>query len=182
MSDATATVQDDAMLEGGSNADVPGAAVCHVPESVAALPMPGCAVALPPYNSGCGASEFAVGCGESVSFTPPEECFDPYPFCNGGPGYCCPCLGADAGAACVNIDPSSYDRSCRSDSDCVLMTSGSICAPRGCLCPNAAINVNDWNGYWQAVSALPQSPAPCRCGDSFDSPRAVCSHGVCTVD
>ena len=181
MPDATATVDAGDMPESGSIADVPGTTACHVAQLVAAL---GCDVVLPP--TGCGAfDEYAVSCSFNVSFSPPDGCFDPCPSCNGMPGYCCPCLGPDAGVGCVNIDPSTYDRSCSNDSDCMLITSGAICPPVACLCAKAAINVNESNRYsqtWQTVSALPRSSVPCRCGDSYNSPRPVCSHGMCTVE
>jgi hypothetical protein len=172
--DATATVDAGAMAEGGSTADVPGAASCHVAQSF----VPACEVTLP-RTGACGPAEYQVICGYSLHG---EGCAAPLNDDGPLPTLCCPCLAADAGAACVVIDPSSYNRSCTSDSDCKFITSGAICAPRGPLCPTAAINVNDWNRYWQTVSAVPQSPVPSACGESANGPRAVCIQGACSIE
>jgi hypothetical protein len=91
----------------------------------------------------------------------------------------------DAGTAvtvtCVVIDPSTYDRSCNTDSDCMAITSGVIC-PVDCVgaCPNLAINVNGMTRYAQSVAQLPPRSEPsCECGQ-LSAPLAFCVQGVCT--
>jgi hypothetical protein len=99
--DPAATVDADAMPEGGSTEDVPGAAACHLAQSVTALQTLGCIVALPPQNH-CGPSEYAVGCGllgNMGIFTAPDGCYHPSPYPTNNSGaidLCCPCLAADA--------------------------------------------------------------------------------------
>lgn len=185
MPDPGATSDPGAVPEGGSMADEAGAPACYVPESVATLPTPGCAVWLPSNNNGCGPSEYAVGCGESVSFTVPNDCYNPCPSCNGGPGYCCPCLAADAGVACVDTDVSTYDRSCSKDSDCINIQSVMCAGECYCACGgNAAINVDGRARYQQAVApVLPLLNNTCTCENCPESPSgafgAFCDHGVC---
>jgi hypothetical protein len=82
------------------------------------------------------------------------------------------------GAACITIDPSTYDRSCISRADCMPIQSGMICSP-GCegACPNAAINVNGKKRYLQTIDTLPAFF--CECGNEPISDVA-CISGVCT--
>ncbi len=92
--------------------------------------------------------------------------------CDGGT----PFSARDGG--CVEIDPSSYDRSCVSDSDCMAISAGMVCSS-GCRgdCPTAAINVRERACYEQAIPQ-PRDNA-CECG-SILAPDARCINGVCT--
>ena len=88
----------------------------------------------------------------------------------------------DAGGACVTIDPTSFDPSCKLDSDCMAIAAGTFCSGQPwCMCPAAAINV-DGQGQYQADQQALQSlgPQPIGCGcPYFGSPR--CIGNVCTV-
>jgi hypothetical protein len=113
------------------------------------------------------------GCGLAVEASPPEINLVE---CDTGVG---PTNYPD-GDACVNVDLSRYDRSCKSNSDCMAVTSGTICRP-GCegACPNAAINVDDKARYFEALAPLQvYGPDPCECG-FIPAPDAYCIQGLC---
>jgi hypothetical protein len=98
---------------------------------------------------------------------------------------CCPCASDDTAAdaaapgtrACVNIDLSTYDTSCSTDSDCMAVLSGEYCAPT-CqnACLNAAINRDGEARYWQTLEQA--TPQFCECGN-YQS-HTFCNYGVCT--
>jgi hypothetical protein len=79
---------------------------------------------------------------------------------------------------CVNLDLSTFDRSCRADSDCMSIASGMAC-PSGCFCPNDAINVDMRLRYETTVASLPFNTAACPC-PSGPPQGPVCTKGVCT--
>ena len=89
---------------------------------------------------------------------------------------------ADAGPppedadVCVTVDPSTYDRSCQQTSDCIDITSGTLCSS-GCLCGGTAINVDGQAQYEQAISALPPGEA---CGCPYFG-MATCVQGQCVI-
>jgi hypothetical protein len=63
---------------------------------------------------------------------------------------------------CVDVDPSTYDRSCSADSDCTVIDVGHLCNG-GCLCGfSAAINVAGLEKYNAATAGI--SPGGCECG------------------
>jgi hypothetical protein len=66
----------------------------------------------------------------------------------------------DAGTGCVDIDLSTYDTSCKQDSDCVNVTAGTICTG-SCQCGGAAINTDGLGRYDTAVSGLGNVDCPC---------------------
>jgi hypothetical protein len=71
---------------------------------------------------------------------------------------------AKDGGTCVDIEPSSYDQSCKVDSDCFAISSGDICPGYDCACPNAAINVDDKASYEKVFSSVQPGPGPiCEC-------------------
>jgi hypothetical protein len=78
--------------------------------------------------------------------------------------------------SCVNIDLASFDRSCRTDSDCMAVRGGMAC-PSGCACPNTAINVDDRLMYEETVASLPFTLGTCPCPSG---PPHLCTQGVCT--
>jgi hypothetical protein len=92
--------------------------------------------------------------------------------------YCCSCEGTDAATGCVNVDLSTYDRSCNKDSDCVEITSGMMC-PGGCSCGGSAINVDGLCRYDQTVAPLASSGGVCNCPADFG---ACCRAGRCVDD
>lgn len=75
-----------------------------------------------------------------------------------------------------SIFASDYDQSCRQDTDCVAVFSGSFCGGHSCACENSAINVSDQQRY---VSDLQSDDAPeCPCPAP---PAVACSQGTCVV-
>ncbi len=103
-----------------------------------------------------------------------------------GFAYCCPCDGTDAATGCVNVDPSTYDRSCARDSDCMFIWAGMSC-PAECtyVCGggNAAINVDGEARYKQTLASLNAGSLPyeCHCPNESGGYGPVCVQGVCTV-
>lgn len=121
----------------------------------------------------CGSAEYPMFC----PLVPPKYSLNclAAKAVDGGADYCCPC--ADAGPTCVNVDLSTYDRSCRSDSDCfTISTSGISCCIRGCA--SAAINVDSKTRYWQTIAGLPS----CAGGGCTEENGPVCIQGVCTIE
>lgn len=84
--------------------------------------------------------------------------------------------GAEAdGGTCVEIDVTSADTTCASDSDCTSIIAGMVC-PKSCDCPGTAVN----NGAAAQFAPL-TSPFPfttCSCPYEF-SPS--CVRGQCTL-
>jgi hypothetical protein len=92
---------------------------------------------------------------------------------DGGVYYCCPC--ADAGPACVNVDLSTYDRSCSRDSECMTISTTGIACCIG-SCSAAAINADSGARYWQAIAGLPS----CGLSGCPNDQGPACIHGMCT--
>jgi hypothetical protein len=82
----------------------------------------------------------------------------------------------DAGPICVFIDPSTYDRSCVEDIDCIGITAGKICTG-GCQCGGAAINASEQARYNAAIAPVGMGGI-CPC-PAFGPIR--CAMGQCTV-
>jgi hypothetical protein len=88
--------------------------------------------------------------------------------------------GGDGGAggdglACVNVDLGTYDRSCKADPDCTIITAGQYC-PNICTCGNATINVAGEGRYRAQIAGIPTTACPC----AFPgTPR--CVQGTCTI-
>src|SRR5580704_3121666 len=68
--------------------------------------------------------------------------------------------GSGDGAACVNVELSSYDQSCNVDADCVEITSGTICNG-SCACGGSAINVDGKARYQSQVAGITTAGCPC---------------------
>jgi hypothetical protein len=63
--------------------------------------------------------------------------------------------------ACVYIDPTTFDQSCKSPSDCFVISTGKICTG-ACLCGgNAAINVGGESRYLAEVNSIATDLCPC---------------------
>jgi hypothetical protein len=80
------------------------------------------------------------------------------------------------------LEASSYDTSCKQDSDCVAVYFGTA----SCPCPgpdNGAINNSDLTKYEDDLASAYSSctPTPCPPGDFSGGPGAVCSKGTCTL-
>lgn len=72
---------------------------------------------------------------------------------------------SDSEVSCVGIDVSAFDRSCETDSDCIAVFAGVLCAGYNCICPaGGAINAADDARYRALVSSVPPGPGPyCQC-------------------
>jgi len=82
--------------------------------------------------------------------------------------------GPPDGGTCVFVDTSTYDSSCKVDTDCTLIHSGQICSGE-CLCGgNAAINVDGEARYQDAIAGLNLLDCPC-----VAQPPPFCAGGVC---
>jgi hypothetical protein len=80
---------------------------------------------------------------------------------------------ASDGATCVDIDVSTYDRSCQTDSDCINVSAGTICSGYNCLCGGAAINADGQARYQAALASVQPGPGPyCGC-PYFGRPRCL---------
>jgi hypothetical protein len=82
------------------------------------------------------------------------------------------------GGTCINIDLSTYDRSCNRDSDCVLVSS-SPCTT--CMCCNASVSAHEQTRYQQDIARLPVAPwqvARCQC--PAEPAHASCVQGQCS--
>jgi hypothetical protein len=79
---------------------------------------------------------------------------------------------------CVDLDPSTYDQSCQSDSDCALVPVGTYCEGYTCSCPSGTVS-NAAVSQYEAAFAVVQ-PAPdtgCECPLAGG---ARCIAGTCT--
>lgn len=88
--------------------------------------------------------------------------------------------GPSDGGACVEIDLSSYDQTCKEDTDCAAAGGGTFCAGGPfCNCPSSTINVDGMSRYKAALEDARSRIAPgvggCLC-PTFGSPRCVSSH------
>jgi len=117
-------------------------------------------------------------CGASACSTlGPQSC--------GAVGGAC-CLDG-VGAACAAeggkpIAASSYDQSCRVDSDCVAIGVGNACYPCEVLCPGAAaIGTASLAQYMSDIADSPAGKGNFVCDCPFVSDASVCcSAGACS--
>jgi hypothetical protein len=92
----------------------------------------------------------------------------------------CPGATLDAGA-CIDVNLSIYDRSCRVDSDCISVAAGTLCSYNACaFCGGSTINANAFAKYKAALATLPQGTGVCNC-PSYADPHCAQgpSGGVC---
>jgi hypothetical protein len=80
----------------------------------------------------------------------------------------------------MKILASSYDQSCKSDADCVLVGEGDACGGCQLACPSAAINVHAKGQYDADVAVTPASAqhGNCNCPEYFYF-VSCCRQGVC---
>ncbi|HEX4476347.1 MAG TPA: hypothetical protein VH142_14775 [Polyangiaceae bacterium] len=87
----------------------------------------------------------------------------------------------DAAASC-DIEPSSYDQSCKVDADCTVVGFGNLCeVPCGVQCANSAINVRSLAQYQADYAKNPAAacgPFFCGCGAEGEP---VCRGGKCQL-
>jgi hypothetical protein len=81
---------------------------------------------------------------------------------------------ADAGL-CVDVDLSTYDQSCKGDSDCVEISAGLLCSGN-CACGGSTINVDGQARYDQEIAPIDFGLCPC---PAEGVPR--CVTGKCTL-
>jgi hypothetical protein len=89
--------------------------------------------------------------------------------------------GKDAGSSgdggtCVDIVPSSYDQSCTTNSDCIIISAGELCSNDGCRCGGWSINKSDEARYEKAVPPVAPGAMQCEC-PLIGHPK--CVHGTC---
>jgi len=70
---------------------------------------------------------------------------------------------AATGNACVEFDPSSYDRSCQMDDDCIPIFAGTLCPGYACACPTGTISSADEARYRAAFASVAPSEQHCLC-------------------
>jgi hypothetical protein len=80
----------------------------------------------------------------------------------------------------VELDLSTYDRSCNVDSDCIAVQTGMLC-PDTCPCANSAVSVFEQVRYSAARAQVTlSSPLQCTgCLAAAAGPR--CSRGQCAL-
>jgi hypothetical protein len=88
----------------------------------------------------------------------------------------------------VSINLASFDQSCNSDSDCVLVPGGGTFCDGYCGCPTAAINSSGQASYNAALSPLTTGDCFCPSSGSPSCQNHVCtscggaSGGTCIVE
>jgi hypothetical protein len=91
-----------------------------------------------------------------------------------------PSTGSGGGTGtptCGTIRAADYDQTCTTDSDCVGVVEGNLCAPNLCSnCTNAAVSGKAQAQYEADFSSKLRSPSICPCGLG---PAIVCKDGVC---
>jgi hypothetical protein len=81
----------------------------------------------------------------------------------------------DAGVHCVDVDLSTFDTSCVTNSDCTVIQSGQIC-DGSCECGGSPVNVDGEATYQQDVSGIVFAGCPC----AAELPPA-CVGNICTT-
>jgi hypothetical protein len=83
-------------------------------------------------------------------------------------------VACGSGGTCVDIDLSTYDRTCSKDSDCTLIDYGHLCNG-DCLCGRSpAVNVDGLARYQAAISKV--TPGRCECSNAG---VLICLAGQC---
>jgi hypothetical protein len=84
------------------------------------------------------------------------------------------CVSLDGCKGSCSLEATNYDQSCKADSDCVAVFSGSFCGAHTCACENAAINVSSESRYSADFNneGAPRCPCPA-------APAVACNQGTC---
>jgi len=80
----------------------------------------------------------------------------------------------DAGD-CVQVSPSSFSRTCVSNGDCILVSTGVLCSG-GCACGDTPINNASFATYEALTSSIMFEGCPCP-----DAGQPTCIQGTCTL-
>jgi hypothetical protein len=80
------------------------------------------------------------------------------------------------GAVCVDIDLSTFDRSCNQASDCIDIRTGTVCTGE-CICGDSLVNVSEQPRYAKAIAPITSVGVACSCGAS----PPECIHHTCTT-
>jgi hypothetical protein len=98
--------------------------------------------------------------------------------CKGGPNDPPACYPDASTGLCVDVNASSFDRSCKVDSDCIEVATGALCTGQ-CRCPTDTISASAQGAYDMAIAPILNGPPPnCLC----PSPGyAYCSGGTCSI-
>ena len=81
----------------------------------------------------------------------------------------------DAGAACVDIDLSTYDTSCVENIDCISIQSGEVCSGN-CACGGSPVSASEQARYEQATGGIVFADCPCVSGGLLE-----CIAGTCVI-
>jgi hypothetical protein len=85
-------------------------------------------------------------------------------------------VGSDGSTgACVDIVLSTYDQTCKVSSDCISITSGTLCSG-SCDCGGSTINKDGQARYDAAISGIMFGACPCPA-----PPPASCKLGMCAT-
>jgi len=68
--------------------------------------------------------------------------------------------GVGDSGVCVDIDLSTYDQSCKVDTDCMDVTAGVVCTGQ-CACGGSLINVDEQSRYDAAIAGVQTEGCPC---------------------
>jgi hypothetical protein len=111
---------------------------CPADDAGSCAPPSGTACSEPPIPSGCSLG--SASCVNGVYQCPPVIC----PSNDGGSGN----------GQCVEVDISTYDTSCTTASDCIVIGQGDICADNCGSCPTAPVSASEQARYNQAISGI----------------------------
>ncbi len=138
-----------------------------------------CPVTLPHAGDACGTAGMECGYATSTNACGADNCY-----CQGGTWNCEPTCVIDAGPTCTDansqlIQASSYDQSCKVDSDCVAVGEGNACYACQIACPNAAINASAKARYLADIPKTAATGQFCGCPAAFNP---CCRAGICHAD
>jgi hypothetical protein len=107
----------------------------------------------------CGTNHQCVLCG-GITTDPPS------------------CPGDVDASTCVSVQASSFNQSCKVDTDCIEVATGTLCTGQ-CRCPTDTISASAQGAYDMAIAPILGGPPPnCLC----PSPGyAYCAGGTCAI-
>jgi hypothetical protein len=116
------------------------------------------------FVGACGGTELGGGTGPEGGTGPGD----------GGGVY----TAAD-GETCIDIDVSTYDRSCEGDLDCISVTPGTLCSNE-CVCnTGATVSRSEQARYQAAISQLTFTSSVCGC---LAQSNPICLNHQCSLD
>lgn len=67
-------------------------------------------------------------------------------------------------SGCIDLDPSKFDQSCKTDDDCIDVAAGTLCAAYECSCAGGTIAAAAAAQYNALYTSVPPAPGPgCSC-------------------